>query len=468
VKLFYGLPGIFLFLSSCTLDAGEIVRCNVRDFGAKGDRQANDTRAIQQSIDAAAKQEGGVVVFPKGDYISGQLTLPSGCNLTLEEGATILASSDPRDYHAGTRSGTLFLASGAENIIIKGAGCIDGQATSDLGKRWGAPEPSSVPFRTHLLAFDRCRNVLINQVSFVNSDSWTLHLKRCSSVTISKVKIHNNYRRLNSDGIDPDSCSGVMINDCDIVTGDDAIVLKTTGPEACSDIIVSNCRLESATAALKLGTESHGDFRNIRFEHCIIRNSPVGVGLFLKDGATMENIIARDLSMKMNNGLTHSVAPIFIDIEKRKPESKVGIIRNITFENVDITTGAGLLLQGMPGSPLHQITLRNITLGIHDPLDYSARRKPVGGSRTTKDERDTLYAREATYVALAHIEGLTVKNLAVNLSSADFRLYPRSALAGFHLENAKISNVTRSVEETQPSVVSLQDSDGALSLPSQQ
>ena len=457
-----------MLLASCPLEAGEIVRYNVRVFGAKGDKQANDTRAIQQSIDAAAKQEGGVVVFPKGDYISGQLTLPSDSNLTLEEGATLLASTDPRDYHAGTRSGTLFFANGAENITIKGAGCIDGQATGDLGKRWGAPEPSSVPFRTHLLAFDRCRNVLIKQVSFVNSDSWTLHLKRCSNVAISKVKIHNNYRRLNSDGIDPDSCSGVIINDCDIVTGDDAIVLKTTGPEACSDIIVSNCRLESATAALKLGTESHGDFRNIRFEHCIIRNSPVGVGLFLKDGATMENIVARDLSMTMNNGPTHSVAPIFIDIEKRKPESKIGIIRNITFENVDITTGAGLLLQGMPGSPLHRITLRNITLEVHDPLDYSARRKPVGGSRTTKDERDTLYAREPTYVALAHIEGLTVQNLAVNLSSADFQLYPRSALAGFYLQDVKISDVTRSGVATQPPVVALQDSGVAPSRPSRQ
>lgn len=461
MKLASGLFGFFLLLIADPLLSGEPLRNNVRDYGAMGDGRTLDTLAIQRAIEAASGQEGGVVIIPKGSYISGQLRLPSRTTMILEEGAVLLASTNPVDYQAGARSGTLLVASGSENITLKGGGCIDGQAVGDLGKRWGAPEPGTLLFRTHLLAFDRCRNVLISNVNFVNSDSWTLHLKRCTNVIITGVSIHNNYRRLNSDGIDPDSCSGVRINHCDIVTGDDAVVLKTTVPEPCVDVTVTDCRLESATAALKLGTESLGDFRKIHFEHCTIRNSPVGIGLFVKDGALMEDIVAKDLTMEMNDGSTHFVAPLFIDIEKRNPGSKVGMVRNVAFEQIDITSGAGLLLQGMPESPLHGMTLRNVTLHVRNPLDYSDRKKPVGGRRTTRDERDTLYAQKPTYAALAYIKRLTVENLVVDLSMRDFQLYPRSALAGFHLQDASIGGVRRSADSSQNPVVELQDSSGA-------
>jgi len=458
------LPHLILALAILVLKSGAALGgdpahpYNVRDFGAKGDKTTNDAAAIQRAIDAAAKEESGVVILPKGDYLSGRLNLASHVTLRLEDGATLYASTDPKDYQSGPHSGTLLMARGAQGVTIEGPGRVDGQATGDFGKRWGAPETAD--FRTHLVVCDECRDVVIRQVSFVNSDSWTIHLKRCDGVTLSQVKVHNNYRRLNSDGIDPDSCTHVQIRDCDVVSGDDAIVLKTTTAAPCADVVVADCRLESAAAALKLGTESHGDFRDIRFERCVIRNSPVGVGLYLKDGATMERIAAKDLRIELSDATFHDVVPLFIDIEKRTPETKIGSIRGVTFENIDITGGAGLLLQGMPESPLGNIVLRNITLHVRQPVDYASRKKPVGGHRTTRDDRDTLYARKPAYAALAYIHGLTVDNFAVQIAPADFQLYPRSALAGFHLQDGTVAEVTRTGQVAPPPVVDLEECEG--------
>jgi hypothetical protein len=429
---------------------------SVRDYGAKGDRRTNDRAAIQSAIDACVSTGGGVVRFPAGAYLSGQLNLGSGVTLQLDRGATLCASRSAKDYSGGRHDGALLMAEKAVGIAVKGQGIIDGQANGDYGKRWGVPnEPE---FRTNLISFRNCRRVSISDVAFHNSDSWTIVLTRCDHVVIQGVTIRNNYRRLNSDGIDPDSCTDVRINRCDILTGDDSIVLKTGRDFPCSDVEVTDCTLESATCALKLGTGSYGDYRSIRFADCRIKNSPVGVGLYMKDGATMDGITADHITMQMSSPDTHDVVPLFIDIEKRDPDSRIGTVRNVTFSNIAIAGGSGLLLQGMPESPIQNLVLRNIAFHVTTPDDYQKRKKPIGGTRTNKDERDTLYARKPTYGAVAYVKGLTVENFQVAIAAPDLQRFPRSALAGFHIDGGTIAGVTRTVGHSPP--VELNDCSG--------
>lgn len=51
----------------------------------------------------------------------------------------------------------------------------------------------------------------------------------------------------------------MLIENCDIESGDDAICLKSS-ENACRNIVVRNCRVASNTAPLKSGTSSHGGF----------------------------------------------------------------------------------------------------------------------------------------------------------------------------------------------------------------
>ncbi|MCX5684540.1 MAG: glycosyl hydrolase family 28 protein [Planctomycetota bacterium] len=380
-----------------------------------------------------------------GDYLSGTLRLASGVTLRIDKGATLWASTDPKDYQGSKTSGHFLVADKVQRVAVVGEGTINGQGTADYGARWGAPDKPA--FRTGILLFTECTDVTIRGVTVLYSDSWTLHLKRCEGVTIEGVTIRNNPKRLNSDGIDPNSCKRVRITNCNITTGDDSIVLKATEAFPCEDVVVTGCTLESTTAAIKLGTESVGDFRDIRFENCTIRNSPVGVGFYLKDGATMERVVAKNIKMEMCDPTYHDVAPIFMDIEKRRPDSKIGRIRDVTMENIDIRTGTGLLIQGMPESLIENLTLRNITVRVDRPDDYAKRKKPVGGNRTTHDERDTCFARLPSYAAIANVKGLTLEGLSVIIAGEAMKAFPRSALVLRNVEGGVVRGVRREPAE---------------------
>jgi polygalacturonase len=271
---------------------GSTAMFSVRDFGAKGDKQSNDRAAIQAAVEACSKAGGGTVYFPAGDYLSGTIRLLSNVTLQLDAGATLWASTEPSDYE-GRR---LLVADEQEHISIVGSGTIHGQGTADYGSRWGVPDRP--PFRTGVLLFQKCRHVAIRGVTILYSDSWAVHLKRCETVFIDGVTILNNIHRLNSDGIDPDSCRDVHISNCHIVAGDDCIVLKSTEPYSCENVVVTNCTLETTCTALKLGTESRGDFRDVHFSNCTIRDTPVGIGFYMKDGTTMERVTFSDISIE--------------------------------------------------------------------------------------------------------------------------------------------------------------------------
>lgn len=440
-----GAAGLLLFAHGIHVVAADRV-FSVREHGASGDRTANDQSAIQSAIDACARAGGGTVLLPSGDFVSGTLRLASGVRVHLEAGATLWASTNRSDYPAGVSH--LLVADKAGRVSITGRGVINGQATSDYGGRWDVPARPA--FRTGILLFTDCQEVAVRGVTILNSDAWTLHFKRCDGVTVEDVTIRNNYRRLNSDGIDPNMCRNVRITRCRIAAGDDCIVLKTTEARSCEDVLVSDCVLESASSALKLGTESHGDFRNIRFINCVISNSPTGIGLYLKDGATMENVVVSNIVIKSSADTHRVVTPVFMDIERRHADSKTGWIRNVTFERLDITSGSGVLVQGMPQRPIERLTFRDVQFRVPRADDYAARSKPVGGRRTTRDERDTLFAREPSYFTVAHVHEMALENLRVEIEPAAFRQFARSAFCGRHLDGVKLVNIRRSPDQQEP------------------
>jgi len=441
-----GVCFIVLSVLALALPCGARV-WDVTELGARGDNEANDTAALQKAIDNAAQAGGGTVYVPAGDYRCGQLQLKTGVTLHLEAGATLWVSPAREDYRHGNR---FLYARDQNDITIQGRGTIHGTGRDDLQRRRGDKRPRP-DWRVGILQFIGCRNVTIRDVTVRYSDSWTFDLERCENVVIDGVSILNNYYRVNADGIDPVSCKSVRISNCYIVAGDDCIVCKTREGYPCEDIVVTNCVLESIATAVKIGTESPSDFRNILVSNCVIRNSTVGIGIYIKDGATAERIRFANCTIETirqpelaNESLKNSIYPIFVDIEKRRTDSRIGRIRDLSFSDIDILSDNGILLQGMTAGHLEDVSLRNITMRVDRAFDYATRRKHVGGTvQPTEDRRPTIYAQKPAYATVANTDGLTVENLRVLIPDEIFAQHPRGALSLHNVAKATLRDLRR-------------------------
>jgi len=409
----------FLAVLSCA--AADVPRsvCDVTAYGAKGDGKTLETAAIQKAINACAKAGGGTVYFPAGNFLSGTIVLQSNVTLNLSPGATLWGSKDIAHYNPPH----LIYAKDAENIAIEGSGTINGN-----GDAFWEPDFKPKPKRpSPLIELVGCRHVRIENVRIRNTPGWGIHPLECDGVWIRGISMISDLRGPNTDGIDPDSSRNVMISDCYIETGDDAIVLKTTGrlripAPPCENVTVTNCVLISDDAALKLGTESHGDFRNCTFSNCSIYATRVGLAMYIKDGALVEGIlfsnIAIDTSVDLYNRVTGSQRtwieyPILIDLEKRQTDSRTGRIRDVSFSNLRVRGEGRVLVAGMPEQPLENFTFRNLALRVTGFEPVEKQRKPRGSSRVSPAPREGDYAPVPAALIFANIKGLDLRDMRV-------------------------------------------------------
>ena len=408
---------------------------SVRDHGARGDGSSDDRGPIQEAIDECGQAGGGTVVLPAGDYLTGTLHLRDRVTLQLEAGATIRGSTDREAYDVPN----LICAEGVEDVAIVGRGRIDGQGEAFWvreGDRWrpGEWRPS------RLVHFERCRNVLMRDVTVTNAPAWTVHTLRCDRVTISGVTILNDMQGPNTDGIDPNCSTNVHISDCHIAAGDDCIVVKATEPYPCENITVSNCTLETTCAALKLGTETHGDIRHCTFSNCTIRNTRVGIALYMKDGGTMEGITFSDISMEMKGRSSRMPDwPILMDLERRNPDSKVGTVRDVTIRNVQVITKGRCIVQGMRDRPIERLTVDGLTLKIRGATEDLERvGKPRGGRTSWTDPEAGTHVGEPAHMVFANIDGLRLRNVEIVAESGSEGV-ERSAIYGNALTDVQIA-----------------------------
>ena len=434
---------------------------DVRSLGATPSDGKNDTAAIQAAIDAAHAAGGGRVVLQEGDYHSGALILRSNITFDIQQGTTLYASPREEDYPGAEKQ--LFLAENAENIWVVGPGRIHGSGTEPLGHQPGRNEPVP-PFRVGTLLFKNCRNIHLRDITILFSDSWTVYLQQCDGVVIDGIKIQNNYFRTNADGIDPNSSRNVRITNCNISTGGDCIALEAATAMSCENVVVSNCTLRGIGTALKLGAESAGDFRDIHISNCTIRNTLVGIGLFMKDGGTMERVSFSNISIENADPELVALArdstfPIFMGIEKRHEDSRLGVIRDVQFQGIQIETQGSIVVQGTPRAPIEGLTFRDISVRVHKNMDFTQRGNKVGGNRTTTDDRDRAYAQFPSYMTLAHVDGLTLDNFRVHVARPVHEGAPRAAFLGDTVKHGVIQHVELQPGGVEQRVVLLKDAE---------
>jgi len=345
-------------------------RTNVLDFGVEGDGRTVSTAGFQKAIDRVHGVGGGTVYVPPGNYVTGTLELKGNVTLYLEAGATVTGSSDRADY----AHDCLIFGREAHDAAICGRGTLDGS-----GPAFWARRPDGLydlgPWRpNNMLRFVRCDNLLLAEVTLRNSPAWTVHPIGCDGLTIRGISIVNGITRQehgpNTDGINPDACTRVRISDCYIQSGDDSIVLKVTeeavaeGRRECRDVTVTNCVLMTWETALKIGSESFGEFRNIAFSNCVVRDAGCGVGLWMRDGGLIDGFTVNNIAMT----LPHGGVPIYFWSWRRTDDTPWGTVRNVMVSNVTATADALVFMSGVKERPMEGITLENLRLFVGNPV----------------------------------------------------------------------------------------------------
>ncbi len=385
---------------------------NVLTLGAAGDGRTNDAAAIQKAVDTCHLAGGGRVLLPAGrTYLSGTIRLKANVDLHLETGATLKGTTDRKAY--GPQR-ALIVAWDCNNVSITGGGTIDGDSRAWMeGLVDDIFRPKSG--RPGLMYLRGCRQVTLTDVTIRNCAAWTVHLLGCDDVLIQGIRILNDLRVPNCDGIDPNRCRNVRIANCFIQAGDDGIVAKCTresseyGP--CENIVVTGCTIISRSCAIKIGTESSGDFRNFVFDSCVIYGSNRGLGIQLRDSGTVENIIFSDIVV---NTQSHGplwwgkAEPIYVTAVPRTAETKLGRIRNIRFSNILCRGENGVFLHGSKGHPLEDIVLDNVQIEIGKWTTW-----PGGFYDLRPGIHEGVYEHKTAGVYVQHAHGVTLRNVKV-------------------------------------------------------
>lgn len=352
---------------------------NIIEFGAVGDGLTDDAAAIQRAVDACSESGGGRVLIPGGRRVlAGSFELRSGIDFHVAEEATLLSATGieafPRCVFSFGEEAEKRLwigAKDAEDITLSGRGTIDGQCLAfALGESEFIYTPT-LRWRPAMTCFENVRRISVRDLTFRNAANWTLHFSGCQDVSVKDVRIFNDLRFPNADGIDPDHCRRVKISGCHIVSADDCIVLKNTASFAqygpCEDIEITNCRLESASAAFKIGSESHDDFRGIRMSDCVIERSNRGLAIQLRDGGNVEDVEFRNIRIN-----TKRFAPawwgageaIYVTVLPRNGETVVGTVRDIGFRNIDCDGENGVAVYGDPDDRIRDLRFERVHVGI--------------------------------------------------------------------------------------------------------
>ncbi len=428
----------------------------ITEFGAKSGDNFNNQQYIQKAIDKCFSEGGGTVTIPPGIFYTGAFQLKDNVELHLAPGSVLKASELKEEYVInGEQLTRLIVAENADNITFTGEGLIlgTGEADGPVKRNVTTKMPE---FRPGLIQLDSCTNVTIKNISLKHSDFFAITLNKCTDILIHGLTIRNNYFHPNSDGIDPGECKNLIISDCNIISGDDCICFKGGG----ENVVINNCILSTPSTAIKFGTLTTKTFKDFTISNCIIYNSMTGLGMYMKDGGTIENISFNNISIEdiqdtnmVNSGIIHQQVPIYIDIDKRTENSPLGTIKNIRFSNISISSYNSILIQGMKKQPVENIFMDNIFLTVTHPFSFSGRKKPKGFAESKflyhDDHREKEFAQKESYLTLANVDGAVVQNVIVSVNAETYHLFPRNSAAFYNVQELNVQNITRSVDKKE-------------------
>jgi polygalacturonase len=365
-----------LILSAQTASAEQKV-FNVIEFGAIGNGVTLDTAAIQRAIDAAAAAGNGArVLIPKGRrFLISTLELRANIDFHIQGGAELVISTNRADY----KGDGVLTAFNTENLTISGKGKFMGQALSfmtgyDAKDEWWLFKE----WRPKMFILTGCTNLVVRDITFGDAPEWGLHMLGCRKVLVDGIKVRNHLDVPNCDGIDPDHCEDVLIQNCDIRCGDDAIVIKATRPGKeygpSRNIIVRDCVIETQDSGLKIGTETVSDIHDILFERCEIRTSSRGLTIQLRDEGNVYNVTFRDIkftSRYYSDPWWGRGEAISFTAIPRTNTITPGCMSNIVVQNVTGLAENSVRVNGTKESRIRDVRFENVSMTFDRSTRYT-------------------------------------------------------------------------------------------------
>jgi len=290
-----------------------------------------------------------------------------------------------------------------------------------------------------------CKRVVVRDVTLKDSACWVEDYKDCEQLTLKNLTVHS-LAAYNNDGIDIDGCAHVVVRGCDINSEDDGICLKS-GDHPCEDVLVENCRLRSSCNGLKFGTGSSAGFKNIVCRNLTIYDTYISaIALEIVDGGEMNNVRISDININdCNNAL-------FVRLGHRNLHGEIGSLHGVTISNVTaripdrpasvfnkfpVTDGVShngrptlltAAIIGLPGHPVQDVTLQNITIDYGGIGNAPRPGQPNLESLANVPENTAKYPEISSFGTLPawgfycrHAEGIRFTNVTLRVQGHDYR-----------------------------------------------
>ncbi|KAL3363446.1 hypothetical protein AABB24_012628 [Solanum stoloniferum] len=367
------------------------VAFNLTEFGGVGDGVTLNTAAFERAVLAISKlgkKGGGQLNVPPGYWLTAPFNLTSHMTLFLAEGAVILGIDDEKYWplmpplpsygygreHIGPRYGSLIHGQNLRDVVITGHnGTINGQ-----GQAWWKKYKQRLLNNTRgpLVQIMWSSDIVISNITLRDSPFWTLHPYDCKNVTIKNVTILAPiFNAPNTDGIDPDSCEDMLIENCYISVGDDGIAIKSGWDQygisygrPSTNIVIRNLVVRSmVSAGISIGSEMSGGVSNVTVENVHVWNSrrAVRIKTAAGRGGYVRHIAYRNLTfVNVRVGIVIKTDYNEHPAGEFNPKA-LPVLEDISYTSIH---GEGVRvpvrIHGNSEIPVKNITIRDMSVGI--------------------------------------------------------------------------------------------------------
>jgi polygalacturonase len=371
---------------------------------------ADKTHTIQETVNQCADAGGGTVIVPKGNWQSGPIHMRSNVHLKFEDGAVIEFSEKFAEYlpviftrWEGMECynySPLIYANGCSNIAVTGNAELIGngeawwhwkklqqKAAEELCyAEWNQIPPEKRSYGTEEAALRpsfiqtvNCKDVLLDGFTVKNGPQWTLHPVYCENVIIRNINV--STQGPNTDGLNPDSCKNVLIENCAFDTGDDCIAINSGMNEdgwrvgrPCENVEIRNCTMNGGHGGIVIGSAISGGVKNIYAHDCKINGTMQGIRLksMRGRGGCVDHAVFENIEI---NNVSHQAVQInmFYEFSTVMPKSdEPSDFKNITIKHVyGKNANVGIEIKGLPEHKLSDITLEHIHLSAEHAFTCS-------------------------------------------------------------------------------------------------